>query len=710
MFSVGVDKPLPVLRLDLEIFSGPEEEDGSPTYVVHDPVLTAFNKIGWEEAMVLMRLRRGQTLFALIRELRQQTTLRAKPDEIFALCEDAERHGLTENTLVRPPEELLEALKAKKKSPLGWLIQHYLYFRIPLIRPDALLEKLLPMTRLLVSTTALVFYCLAGLVGLFFLTQRFEAYISTFSYFFNFKGVVAFTAVMMVLKTAHELGHALVAKHYGLRVPTMGVAFMVFFPVAYSDVTDAWRLRHRRARLKIALAGIQVELAVGALAMAGWGLSQPGLFNSVCFILSSTTLISTLLVNLNPAMRYDGYYILSDLWGIDNLSQQSGQFTTWFLRRLLLGLDAPCPIHAVSRRRQFQMIAYTLYAWHYRFFLYLGIALLVYHKFTKPLGIVLFILEIVVFLLHPAIREIDMLRKQLNRLAINRRLLLTVFILLLSIGWAAMPLPRQSEAPAVFLPADSQTIYSYQSGQVIDVLKRRGNAVAPGEVILKIGSMTLQADIEDLTIAVSQLRSELEDILKSADRLGRVPEVKKQLASAEEALAGLQAQQQQLTIKATITGVVAELDEFIRPGCYVKGNQVIGKIVASEGRRIDAFVSETDATHMVSGKKVMFYPQDRSKPVPGTIEGISPIREDSAEVLDIGSLAIKTLPLTKDGFTDRLIFVESYYKVQIAPLLPTNSNLRLGTSGYIRYHTIKQSLAARFIEYCYTVFIRESSL
>ncbi len=709
MLSLGVDKPLPVLRLDLEIFSGPREEDGSPTYIVHDPVVNAFNKIGWEEAMVLMRLREGQTLFSLMRELNRQTTLRVKPDEITDLCEDAQQHGLTENTLTRPVEELLVAHKAKKKSLFGWLTQHYLYFRIPLVRPDVLLENLLPMARILVSKMALMLYSLAGLIGLFFLTQRFETYVSTFFYFYNFKGLAAFTCVMIVLKTAHELGHALVAKHYGLSVPTMGVAFMLFFPVAYSDVTDAWRLRKRRERLQITLAGIEVELTVGALAMAGWGISQPGIFNSICFILSSTSLISTLLVNLNPAMRYDGYYILSDLWGIDNLSQQAGQFTKWFLRRLLLGLDAPCPINT-SGKRKLQMVAYCLYAWHYRFFLYLGIAALVYHKFTKPVGIVLFFLEIVIFILHPVAREIDMLRKQRHRISINLRLLLTAFIVLLLIGWTVTALPRKAKAPAVFLPADSQTIYTYKSGQVTDVLKHRGDTVAPGDVLVITRSDKLQTDIDTLTITVSQLRSSLEDIIKNNDRLGMVPEVKKQLDSAEDALAGLKAQQEQLTIKATIAGVVAELDELVRPGSYIKKNQVIGKIVAAEGRRIDAFVSETDVAHMILGKQIMFYPQDRSKRVPGVIAGTNPIREGSVETMDIGSLAIKTLPLVKDSFTDRMIFVESYYKIQITPLLTKNSNLRLGTSGYIHYHTTRQSLAVRFIEYCYAVFIRESSL
>ena len=95
MFSQEQDKPLPALRPDVEIFAGPVEEDGSPSYVIHDPVSGVFNKIGWGEAAVLQRLRGGQTLFSIVRELDEQTTLNTNPEEVAALCEDAEKKGLT---------------------------------------------------------------------------------------------------------------------------------------------------------------------------------------------------------------------------------------------------------------------------------------------------------------------------------------------------------------------------------------------------------------------------------------------------------------------------------------------------------------------------------------------------------------------------------------------------------------------------------------
>ena len=121
-------------------------------------------------------------------------------------------------------------------------------------------------------------------------------------------------------------------------------------------------------------------------------------------------------------MRFDGYYILTDLWGIDNLFTRSAQFTKWYLRRNLLGLDMPCPITIPERKEQLKMISYSLYAWTYRFFLYLGIAVLVYYSFTKTIGIILFCLEIMVFIVQPIIEEIKVLRKMKHKFKLNLKL------------------------------------------------------------------------------------------------------------------------------------------------------------------------------------------------------------------------------------------------------------------------------------------------
>ena len=131
------DLPLPSLRPDIEIYAGPLEEDGSPSFVIHDPVTGGYNKIGWGEASVLLRLKNGQTLSSLMQELNGQTTLTTTHEEIASLCKDADEQGLTLASQIRPARELNASFNSKKINPVKWLANHYLYFRIPLLHPDA---------------------------------------------------------------------------------------------------------------------------------------------------------------------------------------------------------------------------------------------------------------------------------------------------------------------------------------------------------------------------------------------------------------------------------------------------------------------------------------------------------------------------------------------------------------------------------------------
>ena len=227
----------------------------------------------------------------------------------------------------------------------------------------------------------------------------------TFTYFFNLEGAFIYAIAIIIVKIIHEFAHAYTAKYYKLYVPTMGIAMIVLWPVLYTDVTEGWKLQKRSQRLAISFAGIAAETIVAGISTFFWGISEPGLFQSVCFVIASVTWISTLVINLNPAMRFDGYYIMCDLTGIDNLQLRAFNYTRWQLRKWLLGLDVPCPEDLVTPQRKYGMIIYTIYTWIYRLFLYTAIAVFVYYKFTKALGVFLFLVEIIVFLMLPFFSE-----------------------------------------------------------------------------------------------------------------------------------------------------------------------------------------------------------------------------------------------------------------------------------------------------------------
>src|SRR5690606_41096448 len=103
----------------------------------------------------------------------------------------------------------------------------------------------------------------------------------------------------------HEFGHAFMAKRAGCRVQSMGLASMVLLPMLYTDVSDAWRVNDRRSRLLIGAGGVLAELLLAVIALLAWSLLPDGPARTAAFMLASATWITTLVINLNPFMRFD---------------------------------------------------------------------------------------------------------------------------------------------------------------------------------------------------------------------------------------------------------------------------------------------------------------------------------------------------------------------------------------------------------------------
>jgi putative peptide zinc metalloprotease protein len=127
---------------------------------------------------------------------------------------------------------------------------------------------------------------------------------------------------------AHELGHASASMRFGAPARDIGFGLYLVFPVFYSDVTSAWRLT-RRQRVVIDLAGVYFQFVVGTAyliiyRLTGWG----------SFYTSAVTIFVLALVVVLPIFKFDGYWLLTDLLGVENLSRQVRRVAVHALDRL----------------------------------------------------------------------------------------------------------------------------------------------------------------------------------------------------------------------------------------------------------------------------------------------------------------------------------------------------------------------------------------
>jgi putative peptide zinc metalloprotease protein len=238
----------------------------------------------------------------------------------------------------------------------------------------------------------------------FLVSRDWQRFVGTFPHLFSLGGALSFGVALFFAKFCHEFGHAFMAKRAGCRVQSMGVAFMVLLPMFYTDVSDAWRVNDRRARLLIGAGGVLAELLLACIALLVWSLLPDGPARTAAFMLASATWITTLVVNLNPFMRFDGYFLLSDLWEVDNLQGRAFAFVAGACVRVLFGYGAPAP-EPWSPTMQRRLLIWGYGSWLWRAALFLGIALAVYHLFFKLLGIFLMLVELVWFIFLPIMNE-----------------------------------------------------------------------------------------------------------------------------------------------------------------------------------------------------------------------------------------------------------------------------------------------------------------
>jgi putative peptide zinc metalloprotease protein len=715
MGAAADDPLLAPLRSDLEFYRGPNDVDGAPTYSLFDPLTGVYHKVGWAEATVLEHMRRPVRLGTLMERLRKATTLDVSEQAVRKLCRQISRSGLTVSSGVRDVGELLGEHKRRDVHPLKWLAFHYIFFRVPVLRPDAFLRKTVGYVRHLASRPALALYAAISLVGLFFLAQHPGRYLNTFVSFFEPMHLLTYGLAIVGIKAIHEFAHCYTAAAYGVRVRAIGVAFMVFAPIPFSDVTDAWRLADRRARAAIGIAGVCAEVVIAGICLFFWGLTEPpGMLNSLFFVLSSASLLSTLAVNLNPAMRFDGYYILTDLWGIDNLQNRAFAMTRWALHRWLLGLEEPLPEQGVSARRLVGMMVYSLYAWMYRIGLYIGIAILVYYKFWKALGIILFTLEIAVFLVRPMIREVAHLWAVRGYFRPNPRLVLTILVLLTLLVWVALPLPRRVDFPAVAEEVETQVLYAPGAGRLENVTIERDARVQPGQVLFSVVNEQRRFDIRRLRLEHQRLLQAADIVAENERGRALVLQKREEAKRAAALLQELLQREAKSVVVAHLPGIVYEWDRTIRPGRVVESNKILGRIVrvgstGTPARRLVAYVHEDDRGDIEVGLRGSFMPADDPRHLPIRVVRIEDAKLSALPHRALGSVSGGPIPVVETA-EGRLNMMESWYRIE-AEFLPAAGGVRpprLGQSGKLWIQTEKRSLLLRGIRTVTRILIRES--
>ncbi|MDD1619950.1 MAG: HlyD family efflux transporter periplasmic adaptor subunit [Methylococcaceae bacterium] len=604
---------LPPLREELDLYPGPCAFDGSPSWTLYDPANHRFYRLGPLENEILAHWALN-TPEAISEQISRQGLFSVSVDEVRQLSGFLSNHNLLRISGGEAVQHLVGQAKAARHHWFTWLIHHYLFFKIPLLRPDRWLARTYPMLRWIFRPELLLLLVVLALVNAYLLIDRWGMFSRTFLHFFSAEGVVYYAVALILTKTLHELGHAYTAHRYGCRVPAMGMAFLVMLPVLYTDVSDAWKLSSRRQRLAIGFGGIAAELGLAVVCTSLWHFLPDGPLRSCVFMMATTTWIVTLMINLNPFMRFDGYFLLSDYWGIENLQHRAFALARWHMRRCLFGFMDEVPERFPRRTRRLLLI-YAWSVWIYRFFLFLGIALLVYHFFFKLLGLFLMMVEIGWFILLPVGKEMKYWIECRQQTEWNNNTLITLSAVLVAIGILFVPWKSRIEAPGLLKIAAHTELFMPFPGKLERISVAKGEAVKAGQTLLQFSSADLDSRIEQSRIKIEALRWELAFHGQENNLNDRRLVAISELESAASEYDSLIDQRRRLAVQAPFDGEIIEINDALNPGEWIAKDEPLVTIGQFEAYKIEAFLAEDHLGQIQVGTMADFYPDQLDWPV-----------------------------------------------------------------------------------------------
>ncbi len=694
----------PSLREDLALLKGPRAYDGSPTWTLYDPAVHRYYRIGWLEFECLHHWGMANAEH-IASAIQTETPLDVDVSDIAQFSEFLVKNQLTKPLGKESSGRFAYIRHASKPGFWTWLLHNYLFLRIPLIKPDRYLQKALPLIDFFFRRGFMAVLLLGAGVAVALVAQRWSEFSHSFLYSFTPEGLLATAGMMSISKVIHELGHASAASHFGCRVPAMGVALLLGIPVLWTDVTDAWKLPRRTDRLIIDAAGMIAELALAVLATILWTMLPDGPLRSGSYLLASTAWIITLGINLNPFMRFDGYYLLADALDIPNLQGRAFALAQWRLRECFFGFRIPIPEHLPNGRRQF-LIAYAYCVWVYRLILFTGIAWLVYYFFFKALGLALFAVEIGWFIIRPIAKEISVWRELIaarNTPLYPRPSWLIPLVLL-----ALLFIPWQSRlfVPGLLKAEAEYTFYCIEAAQVQEVLVKEGDLVASNQLLVKLESPDLNYKIRAAQLKWEELTQRLASQSLELKLARKNPVDYEEYQSTRAELQGLLAIKEKLSVRATFPGRVRDLSDALKPKEWLAKDEPIG-IIQSPTATVTAYVEEADLSKLQIGSEGRFYPEGGDlSPFPVKITAIDSTGTRELKIVELASTYGGGIAARADKEKENTLVPEQgIYRIlmQTEALESTNS-----VRGRLSLTTAPESIAGWLLRISIVALIRES--
>ncbi len=593
---------------------------GTEYYVIKDPLALTYFRLQHEEGFLIMLLNGERTFGEIAAKFRarfpnHELTL----SDIASFVNQMSAAGLLNINAQRfvSVARAHESVRTSWLMMWGKLISGLLFMRFPLLDPSPWLGRLAHAIRF-VWTRWFVGLCLAFIAfTAFWLLLHRDVFTQNTINFFSSDNLFLVWVTIILVKTTHEFGHATTCRHFGGEVHEMGVCLICFAPAGYVDASDSWMMRRKTHKLYTTIAGVFIEFVIASISAFLWLYLPTGLAKNLAFNAMIVASVNTVFFNANPLMKFDGYYVLSDLLEIPNLRAKAMTYCSYHIQRLLLGYRNLIQERMLGEERHNRaFIIYAILAFAYMLTVIYGLTQ-VFARVLAPYGLHDFGLGVGIFVegsfaMFPVVRVLtdafaagraNSIRDEHVALRIARWL---VPLVLVVGGLAFIPSHYHVTQQAVVMAARGERAGIYIGGTVETVHVHTGQWVETGAPLLTLSNEEVVADAkaaqlayESASISYTALQAD-----RTVEGSAGAPRAAQAMEAAATALDRARRDVAQLVIRAPAAGYVVTPDISNLKGQYLAPGFSGVRIADLRGFRLMIPLTETQAELIEVGANV----------------------------------------------------------------------------------------------------------
>jgi putative peptide zinc metalloprotease protein len=551
---------------------------GELWYLLQDPVSSRVHRFT-PAARFLIAAMNGERTVQQLWELANRELGEDAPtqDEVIQLLGQLHGADLLQSDATPDVTELFERGQKQEKATRRRTWMNPMAWRVHLCDPDRFLNAIRPAVDVLWGRWGALLWLLVVLPALFMVPPHWSELTGNFAdRVLATENLLLLWVVFPLIKALHEFGHAAACKRGGGEVHDVGLVFLVLVPVPYVEASASTVFRSRWERAVVGASGMLVELFIAAIAFYFWLLLEPSLLRSVLFNVMLIAGVSTVIFNGNPLLRYDAYYILSDLIEMPNLASRATRYWGYLFDRFAFGLkDAQSPEEGGGAHAW--LAGYGVLSTAYRIFVTVAIALFIAKQFFF-MGVLLALWAVVMMAIVPLAKGVQHLASDKLRPRRLRVWGVTGAVLAgLVIGLFVVPVPFRTVLEGVAWLPQSALVRAGQDGFVERVVATPGAAVREGDLLVQVRNPSLEATARLAQAKVDELEAMYLANLH-ADRV-RAAMALEQLKAERTALAAAQEKLALLAVRAAAAGtfVLPRADDL--PGRFYRQGDLIGYVI-----------------------------------------------------------------------------------------------------------------------------------